>query len=131
MKVSDFVSSKYLSAVDLRERDVTVTIDHAEVAKMQNGEKKAALFFQGKAKAMLLNKTNLNTIAEVLGTDDLDAWEGGTITLYPTETDYAGKMVDCIRVRRKKASTAPQAPAMPASEPVFEDEPFDDGSAPF
>ncbi len=106
-----------------------MTIERIEIEKMPSGEKKPALFFRGKEKAFLLNRTNFNTIADVLGADDTDDWEGQSITLYPTETDYAGKMVDCIRVRRKKAATAPQAPAMPASEPVFEDD--DPDGAPF
>ncbi len=110
MKANDIFSSKYLSAADLRDRDATVTIDRCEIDKMQNGEKKLVVYFVNKAKGFLVNRTNFNTIAEVLGVDDTADWEGQSITLYPTETDFQGKMVDCIRVRRKKASTAPQSP---------------------
>ncbi len=129
MKPSDIFSSKYLSAADLRERDATVTIEGATIEKMQNGEKKLALTFRGKEKGFLVNRTNFNSIAEALGTDETDDWEGQQITIYPSETDFQGKTVDCIRVRRKKASTAPQAPAMPASEPAWtapSTEPLDD-----
>lgn len=126
MKANDIFSSKYLSAADLRGRDVTVTIDTTSIEKMQNGEKKLALTFRGKEKGMLLNKTNFNTIAAVLGLEDTDDWEGQQITLYPTETDFQGKMVDCIRVRRNAAALASKlaAPAPPVDEP-------DDDSIPF
>lgn len=130
MKANDIFSSKYLNASDLRGRDVTVTIDRVEVEKMPNsGEKKPALYFRGKDKGLLVNKTNFNTIAEVLGADDTDDWEGKQITLYPTETDFQGKMVDCIRVRRRKAATDEwQAPA-PQPEPRQPD--VDDNEIPF
>jgi hypothetical protein len=111
MKSTDVFSSRYISAADLKDRDVAVTIERVEIEKMPSGEKKPALFFRGKEKAFLLNKTNFNTIADVLGADDTDDWEGKQITIYPTETDYQGKMVDCIRVRRnKKTASAWQAP---------------------
>lgn len=115
MKSTDVFSSKYLSAADLRGRDVAVTIDRVEVDKMPSGEKKPALYFRGKDKALLLNKTNFNTIADVVGADDTDDWEGKQITLYPTETDFQGKMVDCIRVRRKKAAQDWQEPPQQAA----------------
>lgn len=129
MKANDIFSSKYLNASDLRGRDVTVTIERVEVEKMPNsGEKKPALYFRGKDKGLLVNKTNFNTIAGVLGADDTDDWEGKQITLYPTETDFQGKMVDCIRVRRNKAATQEwQAPPQ-QTEPVDVD---DDDTIPF
>src|SRR4051812_16579634 len=110
MKANDVFTSKYLNASDLRGRDITVTIDRVEIEKMPNGEKKPALFFRGKDKGLLLNKTNFNTIAGVLGAEDTDDWEGQQITVYPTETDFQGKMVDCIRVRRTKKVDDWQAP---------------------
>lgn len=130
MKATDIFSSKYLNAADLRGRDVTVTIDRVEVEKMPNsGEKKPALYFRGKDKGLLVNKTNFNTIAEVLGAEDTDDWEGKQITLYPTETDFQGKMVDCIRVRRRKAQVddyqaPPSSVAPPEPEYVDEEIPF-------
>ena len=132
MKSSDVFASKYLSAADLRDRDATVTIERVEIEKMPSGEKKPALFFEGKAKGFLLNRTNFNTIAEVLGADDTDDWSGRSITLYPTETEFQGRMVDCIRVRRRKAPAAPEWQE-PAPPPIRETEPadLDDNEVPF
>lgn len=131
MKMNDVFESKYLSASDLNGRDARVTIADVEVVRIPGtGEKKAAMTFQGKSKGLILNKTNWNTIAEVLGTDETDDWVGKQITLYPTETEYQGRVVDCLRVRRKKAPAASEwqeppretAPTEPPAE--FEDIPF-------
>jgi hypothetical protein len=131
MKASDIFSSKYISAADLRGRDATVTIDRVEIEKMPNsGEKKPALYFRGKDKGLLVNKTNFNTIAEVLGAEDTDDWEGKQITLYPTETDFQGKMVDCIRVRRRKVEDW-QAPPVREPEPESPSRQIDDDPIPF
>ena len=126
MKANDVFSSKYLRSEDLRGRDVTLTIDRVELAIMPNGgQKKPAVFFRGKEKGLILNKTNFNTIAQVTGIDDTDDWEGAQITIYPTETEFQGQMVDCIRVRRKKAPAA-QEWQEPPRPPVRETEPVDD-----
>lgn len=129
MKPSDIFSSKYLSAADLRGRDVTVTIEGATIEKMQNGEKKLALTFRGKEKGFLVNRTNFNSIAEALGTDETDDWEGRAITIYPSETDFQGKTVDCVRVRRRKAEDFQAPPRARKTEPA--DLPDDDETAPF
>lgn len=131
MKSSDVFSSKYLSAADLRGRDAVVTIDRVEIEKMPSGEKKPALFFQGKDKALLLNRTNFNTIVELLGADDTDNWEGRQITIYPTETDFQGKVVDCIRVRRKKVADDLQAPPPPSMQTEPADNDIGDDDIPF
>lgn len=67
MKASDVFQSKYLRCEDLKGRDVSLTIDRVEMAQMPNGgQRKPALFFRGKEKGLILNKTNFNTIASVL-----------------------------------------------------------------
>ena len=131
MKSSDIFASKYLKVDDLRGRDVTVVIDSVEIAQMPNGgQKKPAVYFRGKEKALVLNKTNFNTIVQVTGKDDTDDWKGESITLYPSETEFGGEMVDCIRVRRKKAPAAqewqepPVRQTVPADDDLGEDIPF-------
>jgi hypothetical protein len=104
----------------LKGRDVSVVIEAIDQVTLPQGQgRKLVATFRGKAKAWIVNKTNANTIAKVLGTDETDDWVGQEIVLYPTETEFQGDMVDAIRVRRKKASAAPQAPAAPReTEPV-------------
>ena len=62
----------------------------------------------------MLNKTNANTIADIFG-EETDNWYGHPIEVYPSETDYQGKRVACIRVRAVRAQG--MAPA-PTSAPV-------------
>ncbi|MCA9047422.1 MAG: hypothetical protein KDA89_01760 [Planctomycetaceae bacterium] len=45
-----------------------------------------------------MNKTNALIISG-LYSDETDEWIGCRITLYPTETQFGAKMVDCIRIR--------------------------------
>lgn len=105
MKASDAFPSRYLSAADLNGEDFTVVIDRVEEGTVGQGakaEQRPIAYFRKCKKALVLNKTNFNTIAKVLGIDDSDDWGGHAITLYPTETEFQGEMAECIRVRTKK-----------------------------
>jgi hypothetical protein len=115
MKLHDAFPSNYMKADDLEDGDLTVTIrDHSPVewAEFQQKGKptpdnKPVLYFQHprEAKALVLNKTNWKTIADVLGTDETDDWGGKQITLYATEVESFGETVLAVRVRMKKPST--------------------------
>ena len=59
---------------------------------------KPVLYFKGKKSGLVLNKTNGRTIAAAYGPDS-DMWVGKAIILYPTETDFGGKRVPCIRCK--------------------------------
>ncbi len=98
MKVSDVYGSKNsISAKDLQGQRVTVTIENVTFKKFDDGSKLIATF-KGKEKALILNKTNSNMIAEIAKSDESDDWIGVRIVLMPAKTDYQGKRVDCVRV---------------------------------
>ena len=61
-------------------------------------------YFEGKSKALVLNKTNANTITDRLG-PETDGWVGRGLTLYPTEVDFQGRRVAAIRVRGTDGSS--------------------------
>jgi hypothetical protein len=103
MRVSDAFPSKYLKASDLRDQNVRVAIDHADMEKVGEKDMKPVLYFQGKAKGLALNKTNANRIAEEYG-DDMDEWVGKEIVLFPAMVDFKGETVEAIRVRIPKAT---------------------------
>lgn len=91
-------NSDYLKAQDIPPgREVNVKVSNAEIIKMDDKDK-IALSFEGKEKRLVLNKTNAVAISHVYGEDAL-AWRGKDIILYSTKVDYAGQMVDAIRVR--------------------------------
>jgi len=126
MNLTDAFPSKYLKTEDLKGQDATVVIEAIEQVTLPNGQgRKLMATFRGKSKAWIVNKTNANTIAKLLGSTDTDDWAGQEITIYPTETEFQGEMVDCIRVRRRKAPAASEW-QKPASPPIRETESVED-----
>lgn len=101
MRASDLCPSPHLEAADLDGKDVPVTI--RDVAFDEVGEERATkgcVFFEEFSRSMVLNRTNLKRLIAMHG-NDTDGWVGQRITLYPSETDFAGRTVPCIRVREK------------------------------
>ncbi len=97
MRISNAFPSEYLKAADLDGRSVKVLMDRVEMRDI-GGDHKPILFFQGKDKGMVLNKTNANNIALAYG-DDTDEWAGKEIVLFEAMVDFQGKTVPAIRVR--------------------------------
>lgn len=110
MLISAEFPSKYLKADDLQNREVRVSMSHVEKEKLGE-DNKLVLYFQGKDKGLVLNKTNSRTIADEYG-DDTDDWKGGDIFLFSVMTDYQGKVAPAIRVR------APSARDRKAADPI-------------
>lgn len=116
MKMSDCFTSKYLKAADLSGRQIKVQIESATKEKMADGgEEKPVIYFVGKDKGLVVNRTNATLLIEVLG-DDCEAWKGHTIELSTQRVPFQGKMVDGIRVRVPIAA--------PGTEFVEDDIPF-------
>ena len=104
MRVSDAFPSNYLKPSDLQGRAVTVKMDRADFKKLGN-DQKLVLYFIGKEKGMVLNKTNANNISYLYG-DDTDLWHGNEITLFEAMVDFQGKTVPAIRVRGPQRAAA-------------------------
>jgi arabinogalactan endo-1,4-beta-galactosidase len=109
MNISQAFPSKYIKAADLQDQNVRVIMDHLQFEDIGDGDQKPVLYFRGKDKGMVVNKTNANNISMVYG-DETDDWAGKEIILYPTMVDYQGRSVPAIRVR------PPQAKDRQASE---------------
>jgi hypothetical protein len=92
-----------LFAYDLDGRDVTVTISHITGGELTGEQgrktKKPIAHIQGKSKRLALNNTNCQTIEQLTGTSDYTQWKNVRVTLFPTQTQFGGKTVDCIRIR--------------------------------
>lgn len=116
--------SNYLKASDLGTAAPVVTIDRLEIEPVgRDKEMKPVIYFQGKEKGLVLNKTNASKIAALTGSKDTDDWAGCQIRIYATETEFGGESVECIRI--KPVGTA--AKAKPAAAPQPEPEPEFDG----
>lgn len=94
-------TSKYLKAADLQGKRVTVTIDRYDfknVGSDEKPDKKIVLFFAGKEKGMVCNKTNANRIAAKFG-EDLEDWRGKEIIIAAEMVEFQGDLVESIRVQ--------------------------------
>ena len=104
--LNDMFPSKWLSAADLGDEDLDVTIRKVSQEEITKTEDKWVVWYEEVEKGMVLNKTNTKTISQLLGLDT-DDWYGKRITLFATEVDFQGETVLAIRVRKR----APKAPA--------------------
>ena len=99
MKLSQAFPSNYLKVTDLQNRRIAVTMDHVEFEEVgSDKEEKLVVYFEGKEKGLVLNKTNATMIEEITGTDETDEWPGTKIVLKPAWVDFQGKRVPAIRV---------------------------------
>lgn len=132
--INDVFPSRYVQASDLQGRDHDLTIERFEMEQMADGETCPVIYFKGHGKGLVLNKTNGRTIAGLYG-PNTDHWLGRPITLFPTQTDFQGRQVACIRVRMHAPNASdghsdldvPPPPAdadAPAENPADDNFPF-------
>jgi hypothetical protein len=113
MRISSAFPSDYLKAADLDGRNVRVLMDRVEMGDI-GGDHKPILYFQGKEKGLILNKTNSRNISAAYG-EDTDDWFGKEIVLFEAMVDFQGKTVPAIRVRAPTAKDRQQRPNGPQS----------------
>ncbi len=113
MKMSKAFPSNYLKAADLEGREPIVTIDRVEMTEIGDEGDKPVLYFVGKEKGLVLNKTNANTITDILGNDDTDFWHGQRIKLITAKVEYQGKRVPAIRIEEAEAPKRPEPTTAP------------------
>jgi hypothetical protein len=125
VKIGDVFPSNYLKASDLNGSAVPVTIERVEIEQIgREKEARPVLHFVGKAKGMVLNKTNAKKIVELAGSDDTDEWAGVQIVLFAAMVEFQGDTVEAIRVKAPSVKKA--APVRrPEPEPI-QDIPDDD-----
>jgi hypothetical protein len=116
MKISEEFPSKYLKSSDLKGQEVRVLMANVEREEIGQ-EKKLVLYFKGKEKGIVLNKTNANTIGDFYG-DDSDDWYDQPLILFSIRTEFQGKPVDGLRVR---------IPTARDNKPVRREDPISSG----
>lgn len=143
MKSSDIFPSKYLRAADLNGAEPIVTIDRV-VTETLGDESKPVMYFKGKDKGLVMNKTNWNAVEELTGEDDSDNWKGTGIKLVTVKVEFQGKRVPAIRIEQgvpksvqQATKRMEQARGKKAPQPITDnlDEPpvdgIDDSDVPF
>lgn len=121
MNINTAFPSKYLKAADLNGSATTVTIERVELEDVGQGAQKArkpVVYFVGKQKAMVLNKTNATMIAKIAGSDDTDHWTGTVIRLIAAEVEFQGELTQALRVREAKPANPPKRPVQAEPMPV-------------
>jgi hypothetical protein len=124
MKISNAFPSKFLKAGDLQDRNVAVTMSHVALEDVGDSERKPVLYFHGKNKGLVLNKTNSRLIAGIYG-DDTENWDGKSLVLFPAMVDFRGDQVEAIRVRATIQKDTPKPPVREDrenAEAVLDDE---------
>lgn len=119
MKMSDAFPSKYLKAADLNGARVRVTIDRVvfeEIGQGEDKDRKPVLYFKGKEKGVVMNKTNATNIALMYG-DEMDDWAGVSVELFPAMVDFQGRSVEAIRIRPIRPDVKQPAAAMTGAAP--------------
>jgi arabinogalactan endo-1,4-beta-galactosidase len=132
MRIDSAFPSQYLKAADLQGKKITVTMSHVDMEDI-GGDLKPILYFIGKDKGLVLNKTNSNTIAMMHGYETED-WSGKSITLVEAMVDFQGRTVAAIRVYAQRVAppaaaprpkpSAPKAPAASDDVVIDDDIPF-------
>jgi hypothetical protein len=102
MNINDQFPSKFLKASDLDGKQVIVTMRDCIVESIGE-DRRPVLYFVGKDKGVVLNKTNANNIGDAYG-QDTDEWVGKKVVLYTAYVDFQGKSMEAIRIRKPKDS---------------------------
>jgi hypothetical protein len=134
--INDAFPSKYLRASDLKGQQPVVTMAEVKFEAVgQSREMKAVLYFDGKEKGIVLNKTNANKITEIVGSALTEHWRGHQIRLYPSVTTFQGEEVECIRVKAVSSQamrmTRQPSPPPPPVEPEDHSAPLTEDDIPF
>ena len=130
--INDAFPSKFMKASDLQGTEPIVTIDRVDFEPVgRDREMKAVLYFAGKTKGLVLNKTNATKISQLVGSDLTEEWTGQRVRLYATETTFGGDTVDCVRIKpaviaapRQRPAPLPPPPVEPPSDLTDDDIPF-------
>jgi hypothetical protein len=116
--LEEYFPSKYLKAADLGGREIKVIMQNVEREEVgtKDGrpDYKPVLYFKGKSKGVVLNKTNTTRITDHYGTNP-DDWFDQPLILYSEMATYAGKTGPAIRCRVPTAKDNKPAKADPIS----------------
>ena len=128
MNIDTAYPSKYIKESDLQGQARLLTIARVsmEAVDQSGHDMKPVVFFQGAQKGMVLNVTNKNVIVLLYG-QETDNWTGRQIELYPSQTDFRGDVVACIRCRAPQAVGALGGAAVAAPLPAATTAPATNG----
>ncbi len=123
--------SDFLSWADLKGKPRVVTIESLQIEQLErkgkrksNEKPKLVATLVGKKKKWVINRTNAERIAQVLGTQALK-WIGRPVAIQPDTCTFGRETVSCIRanVELTRAANNPptgRLPLAPAQQPLLQ-----------
>jgi hypothetical protein len=99
MKMSSVFTSKFMKAADLDNGGEVLTIDSCVLEEVgADKEEKPVLYFQGRQKGLVLNRTNFDRLVHRFG-DDTKGWKGNNVRVYSELVSFQGKQIEGIRLQ--------------------------------
>jgi hypothetical protein len=121
MRTGDFHQSRWLKPKDLDgPMAVTVSSVGSETFK-DSSEPTPIVYFKGMRKPLILNKTNMQKLEDIAGTDVMTDWLGVKAVLCPGVTEVKGEQKPTIRIE------APDQKELPTRRPIKPSEPHAKG----
>ena len=100
---SDFSGGKFLKAADLdpgEEKTLTIAWIGAETVDSDFGQvQKLICRFEGLAKSLILNTTNINALRQITNSNDATSAVGISVTLFAEPVVFGGKKVMGLRLK--------------------------------
>lgn len=107
MKLSELFPRKYANGDDLGGRSVPAVISRVTLDEIRPAGKppvqRPVLWVSGATRGVIMSRTLAYQVAEIVGSEDTDAWPGRKIVLYPVPMEVAGRRVVAIRARKPHA----------------------------
>ena len=120
MNINDLYPSKYLKSDDIGNQRITLQVGAIKLEEVAAGEPaKPIMYFNGKEKGVVLNKTNALLCAHCWG-NDTDTWTGQWLDLFVEPKMFQGKVVNGLSVAPKLANSnsGAQQPETPNAAPA-------------
>lgn len=96
-------NTNYFGSWDLENgKDMIVRITEVKQEMIQNAqgrEEKAVAYLDGGLKPLILNTTNMKSIAKALSSPYIEDWAGRKIQLYAEKVAAFGEITEAVRVR--------------------------------
>ena len=115
MNINDLYPSKYIKSDDIGHQRITLQVAAIKLEEVaENEAAKPVMYFHGKEKGMVVNKTNAMLCGHVWG-PDTDVWLNQWLELFTEAKMFNGKVVQGLSVAPKLPTAAPQPEAAPAA----------------
>jgi hypothetical protein len=122
MNVFEIVPPTFLNAAALGGQELHDCIRAVKDAEFEGGRKKIVISLDKDGRAVVLNRTNLDTLVEAYG-PETDGWLGKPVIVTTEMTVFQGRKIAGVKVRIPSASSLRGAVNNPfASENSSDDE---------